>query len=333
MPITIRKIAKDLNLAVSTVSKALSDSYEISEETKQLVLKYTREHNYVPNAYAGSLKNRKSKNIAVVLPEVADTYFSNAINGIDSIAQEKGYHVMVYLTHESAEREYEILKELRGGRVDGALISVSTGVNSNSKAHVELASKIPLVFFDRVCADVPAAKVLTDDFEASYKATMLLLKKGCKTPLFLYAGNNVSIVEPRKQGFIKALNDASISHDQRVLVCPENEEQSLEYIRKAFTAAATVDGVVASVEKLAMQVYRICHQERIRIPDQLRVIAFSNLQIAELLAPPLSTVYQPAYDMGKEAATLLFKALGKNISIATEQRILPSQIIERDSTR
>ena len=107
MSISIKQIARDLNLAVSTVSKALRDSYEISEETKRIVLEYARKVNYIPNPYAGSLTHRTTKNIAVVLPEVADTFFSNAINGIDAVAQTKGYHVMVYLTHENSEREVQ----------------------------------------------------------------------------------------------------------------------------------------------------------------------------------------------------------------------------------
>lgn len=332
MSITIRKIAEDLNLAVSTVSKALRDSYEIGDETKKLVLQYARTHNYVPNAYAGSLKNKKSKNIAIVLPEVADTFFSNAISGIDSVAQKMGYHVIVYLTHESAERECEILDELRGGRVDGVLISVSVGVDADSACHRELAKKIPVVFFDRICTDVPTAKVLTDDFESSYKATRLLLDRGCRAPAFLCFENGLSIVDRRKQGFLKALQEAQMDAFH-TLNCPRNEKQSLDSIRSLLTSDRKIDGVVASVEKLAVQVYTICLEIGLHIPQDLKVIAFSNLDIAGLLAPSLSTVYQPAYDMGREGANLLFQALTKNKSLVDEQRVLASVLVERESTR
>lgn len=333
MSITIRKIAKDLNLAVSTVSKALRDSYEISDETKQQVLKYAREHNYVPNAYAGSLKNRKSKNIAVVLPEVADTYFSNAINGIDSIATQKGYHVIVYLTHESPERELEILQELRGGRVDGVLISVSAGVAKDSEAHRELATKMPMVFFDRVCQDVEAAKVLTDDFQAAYLATTHLLDKGCKSILFLCAGMNLSIMEMRRGGFQKALEDRH-QHpgDHHILITHQDESESKTMIRDFLKSHPAVDAVIGSVEKVALQVYEICQEDGILIPGQLRVIAFSNLRIAGLLSPSLSTIRQPAYDMGKAAAEILFKALGKKVKIEKEVVVLPSVLCEGKST-
>lgn len=334
MSITIRKIAKDLNIAVSTVSKALRDSHEISDETKQKVLDYAQKLGYIPNAYAGSLKNKKTKNIAVVLPEVADTFFSNAINGIDLVARAKGYHVMIYLTHESPEREESILQELRGGRVDGVLISVSEGVAKNSVVHAQLAKEIPLVFFDRVCEEVQTAQVLTDDLNASYNATQHLLSKGCKNIIFLSAAGELSIIHQREEGFKKAMSD----HDQtislkQIIRCSEDEAKTSSMIKKILTGKHPADGIVCSVEKLAIQVYRVCQESHITIPQQVKVVAFSNLQIAGLMAPSLTTIMQPAFSMGEVAATLLFNALAKKTDIKKEKIVLPSVLQERDSTR
>lgn len=333
MSITIRKIAKDLKIAVSTVSKALRDSHEISEETKQKVFDYARKLDYIPNPYAGSLKNKKTKNIAIVVPEVADTFFSNAINGIDRIARAKGYHVMIYLTHESPEREESILQELRSGRVDGILISVAEGVKQNSLIHTQLAKEIPLIFFDRVCSDVETARVLTDDFDASCKATQHLISKGCQEYIFLSAAGELSIIDQRRDGFLKALATHAITPSaQQVVQCSEDEDKNLQLITKVLTHKQTVYGVVCSVEKLAMQVYHVCLAHRLLIPKQVKVIAFSNLQIAGLLAPSLTTVVQPAFAMGEAAATLLFKTLTKQTDITKEKIVLPSTLCERDST-
>ncbi len=333
MSITIRKIAKDLNLAVSTVSKALRDSHEISEETKRRIFDYARKLDYIPNPYAGSLKNKKTKNIAVVVPEVADTFFSNAINGIERIARAKGYHVIIYLTHESGEREESILQELRGGRVDGVLMSVSQGVESNSVIHAQLAKELPLIFFDRACDGVETARVLTDDFESSYKATQLLISKGCREIVLLAAAGELSIIQQRKAGFLKALSDDGImSPEKHIVMCSEEDEKSLVIIKKALTGKS-VDGVVCSVEKLAIQAYRVCQAEKLSIPKRVKIIAFSNLQIAGLLAPSMTTVVQPAFAMGEAAATLLFKALTKKADIKKDRIVLPSEIWERDSTQ
>jgi LacI family transcriptional regulator len=334
MSITIKDIARDLKLAVSTVSKALRNSYEISDETKRVVLEYARKVNYIPNPYAGSLTHRTTRNIAVVLPEVADTYFSNAINGIDAVAHARGYHVIVYLTHEDTKREEAILKELRGGRVDAVLISVAGAIDRNTTIHKELAAKMPLIFFDRVCDDVETGKVLTDDFNSSYAATAHLLSKGCKEIVMIAPDGSLSIIEARKEGFRCALHDHGVPWDHHFfLACSENQQACRSSIRDLLQREKSVDGIVASVEKLAIHVYDISRELGIVIPDRLKIIAFSNLQIASLLAPSLSTIEQPAYEMGQIAATLVFKALARKIDLKYERITIPSVLRERESTR
>jgi LacI family transcriptional regulator len=329
--ITIRKIASDLNLAVSTVSKALRDSHEISEETKRLVLEYAGSLEYKPNPYAGSLKNRRTFNIAVVLPEVADTFFSNAINGIDAVAQEKGYHVMVYQSHEDSAREISILRELLHGRVDGVLVSVAEG-GHNISVHAELTAKIPFVYFDRACEEVRAARVLTNDYEAAYLAAKHLIERGSMKLIYLAAGSNLSIVNERREGFLRAIADHQLSYDEdSVVACTLDDSRNSEIIRNVLRYNRP-DGIVASVEKLAMQTYYVCREENLEIPGRVRIIAFSNLSIASLLAPSLSTVVQPAFEMGKAAASLLFRALEKKIPLDEQRIVIPSVIVSRDST-
>jgi LacI family transcriptional regulator len=332
MNITIRKIAKDLRIAVSTVSKAFNDSHEISEETKQKILEYAASVNYIPNPYAGSLKNRKTKNIAVVLPEVADSFFSNSINGIESVAVTKGYHVMVYLTHENPARENSILRELRSGRADGILISVSTGIAMDSAMHAEVSKHIPLIFFDRVCEGIDSTKVITDDFESSYNAVRHLILKGSRNIAFLAFAEEASIIRQRLAGFRKALLDFGIGSDENnVVKCSQNDAENFILLKNFFSCNNKVDGVIASVEKLAMQSYSVCRDLNIVIPDKLRVVAFSNLLTAALLNPPLTTVTQPAFEMGRTAANLLFGIL-ENKKHKVESIVLPSVLYERDST-
>ena len=145
--INIRELASELKLSVSTISKALHDSYEISEETKQRVLETASRLNYIPNPYASSLRGRKSKNIALVIPEVADSFFSLAINGIESVAKENGYHVLICLTHESFNNEKTILKEFQCGRVDGVLMSISRETTQGDHIRDLISNGVPLIFF------------------------------------------------------------------------------------------------------------------------------------------------------------------------------------------
>ncbi|HEY9047743.1 MAG TPA: LacI family DNA-binding transcriptional regulator [Ohtaekwangia sp.] len=330
MSVTIKKIAKDLHLAVSTVSKALSDSHEISAETKARVFEYAARLDYIPNPYASSLKKGKSKNIAVVLPEVADSFFSVAINGIESVAQEKGYHTMVYLTHEDIKREQSIIRECRNGRVDGVLISVVGGNAQHEHLRDLYTSEVPLVFFDRVCEAIETARVVTNDYESGYIAAKHLIEQGCKRIAFLAMRGDLAITHHRQDGYEQALRDKGL--DVRVIYCSDKEEENLALLRDILQQPDRPDGIIGSIEKVTMQVYTVCHALHIAIPQEVKIIGFSHLQIAALLNPSLTTVTQPAFEMGKAAATLLFKALEKKQDVKHEQIVIPSVLVPRAST-
>ncbi len=331
---TIKILAKQLNLSVATVSKALRDSYEISNETKQKVLTLAKELNYVPNPYASSLRKRVSNTIAVVLPEVADSFFSQAINGIESIAQDKGYHVLIYLTHENFVREEAILKEFQSGRVDGILISVSGETSQSDHIKNVMTSGIPIVFFDRVCEDVKTARVVTDDFECGYNATIHLAKQGCKKIAYLAAPSNLSISNNRMQGYKKALEELGYKNDdQEILYCGDDTAKDYENIKKLLKKENRPDGLIACVEKFTTDVYLACKDMNLSIPGDVKVISFTNLQTAPILNPSLTTITQPAFEMGQKAASVLFESLCKKKSdLKNETIVIPSVLHKRDST-
>jgi LacI family transcriptional regulator len=332
---SIRMIADKLGLSIGTVSKALRDSHEISEETKKKVLAVVKELQYVPNPYASSLRRQKSKTIAVVLPEVTDSYFSVAINGIETVARERGYHVLIYLTHESFEREEAILKEFQSGRVDGILMSVSEETCSGNHIRQVIDEDVPVVFFDRICEEVKTATITTDDFESGYKATSHLIEQGCKKIAFLKISASLSIINKRLEGYKKALEERKIKYsDADIIRCNDNAENNYLLVRKLLQKKNHPDGLIASVEKLTTPVYQVCKESGLHIPNDIKLISFTNLQTAAILNPPLTTIMQPAFEMGKTAATLLFKGIEKkNFDLASEKIVLPSRLIERESTK
>jgi LacI family transcriptional regulator len=332
---TIKVLARELGLAVSTVSKALRDSHEISQETKDKVLQLARELNYIPNPYASSLRRQKSRTIAVVIPEVADSFFSIAINGIEEVAREKGYHVLIYLTHESLEREAEILNEFKSGRVDGLLISVTRDTCTGNHITEAIEAGLPVVFFDRMCEDIKAARVITDDYESSYKATSLLLEKGCRKPAFLSISPNLSINQKRASGYLAAVNEAGIkTGNDSIVNCDGTDEHITQQLLTLLKKKNRPDGLIASVEKLVPPVYFVCRELGIRIPDDIQLIGFTNLNAAPILNPSLTTVTQPAFEIGKSAAALLFKGIEKtSFDLSREKLVIPSRLQLRDSTR
>jgi LacI family transcriptional regulator len=331
----IKHLAKALDLSISTVSKALRDSHEISAQTKDRVLAKARELNYEVNPFASSLRKQKSKTIAVVIPEVVNDFFGPVINGIESIAQEKGYHVLIYLTHEDMQKEVAMIKLLQNGRVDGIMMSISA--QTTDTAHLEeLKDKeIPLVFFDRIAQHIDVPKVTTDDHNSSIIATEHLIRNGCKKIAFLAISQSLSITNKRLNGYLDALKKNKIEPDVTLISsCCGDDEKNKDEIRKLLKREKRPDAIFASVEKLAIATYEVCEELTLKIPEDIKVLTFSNSYTAPLLNPSLTTITQPAFEMGRESASILFKLVEKKgHNFLLEKTVLNSTLIERNSTK
>ncbi|MBG6235834.1 LacI family transcriptional regulator [Pedobacter sp. CAN_A7] len=333
--ITIKTLAKELQLSVSTVSKAMRDSHEISEETKLRVNELARKLNYVVNPYASSLGSKSSKTIGVVIPEVVDSFFALAINGIESVAQENGYHVLIYLTHESQEKEKNILMDFESGRVDGVLMSVSRETLDHTYIDELMLAGIPFVFFDRVFEDIETTQITTNDYESAYLATQHLLGKGCQQIMFLSFSKNLSISSKRLHGYLDAITAHGLVPDKNdVISFDEDFSEAYPGLKARLQAINRPDGVLASVEKLAIPIYQVCEELNLSIPGNLQIISFSNLETAAYLNPPLTTVTQPAFEIGQAAAAALMKALKRKGSVLIKEEIvIPSTLVIRKSTK
>jgi LacI family transcriptional regulator len=331
--VNLKRLAQELNLSMSTVSRALRDSHEISTETKVRVKALALKLGFQPNPHASSLRNSSSKTIAVIIPEILNNFFSQVMNGVENVAQQKGYHVLVYLTHEDHNREKDILQVLRNGRVDGLMISVSNSTSDFSNLQAYHDACIPLVFFDRVCENMEAPVITTDDCESSFKATSHLLQQGCRSIAFLSMSGNLSISSRRKAGYLQALEKYGYGGQEQIIECGPDDEMNRQKILSLLQSERAPDGIFAAVEKFAINTYEVCNTIGVNIPRQLKVISFSNLPAAALFDPPLSTIVQPAYEIGSEAAGILFKIINKKTLLKTEMKIvIPSNLIVRAST-
>lgn len=328
--VNIQRLATELNLSIATVSRALRHSHQIRPETREKVWELARKLNYQPNPFASGLRGQKSKHIAVVFPELANTFFSLAINGIEEIAREKNYHVLIYLTHESADSEKSFIDSLSNGRVDGLLISLSSQTTEFS--HIDaLRKKLPVILFDRVYPSEDILHVATDDYNSSFEAANHLLQQGCKKILYLQALRNLPAGKMRLEGFKDALIKAGIRPEEHMIIgCDGDEKATMACIQSAL-AGIQPDGVFSSIEKLGIYCYQAAAALRLRIPQDLKVVSFSNLDTAALLNPPMTTITQPAFEIGKEAAALLFQQLEKK-KIGLHNKVIPSQLICRAST-
>ncbi|MEO5685304.1 MAG: LacI family DNA-binding transcriptional regulator [Chitinophagaceae bacterium] len=335
--VTIKDIAKALGLSTSTVSRALRDSYEISPETKQLVLDYARQINYRPNPIALSLKEKRSRSIGVIVSEIANSFFSQIINGIESIAYSKGYNVIISQSRESYEREVINMDFLSSRSVDGFLISVSTETEDFTHITDLHERGLPIVFVDRMIESIDTHKVIANNFKGAYDATTHLINNGYKRIAHLANSEYLSITKERAAGYRQALADAKMEFNDIYLKhCPHGgmiyEEVDIA-MNELMNQKHKPDAIFASADKLTTNSMRYCRAKGIVIPDDLAMVGFSNLDLTELLSPSLSVVRQPAFEMGEVAAELLIKTIESKRPVTEyETRILPAELFIRDSS-
>jgi LacI family transcriptional regulator len=332
--VNLKDLAKELKVSVSTVSKALKSSHEISAETKKRVLELAQKMGYNPNPYAGFLRHHKSKTIAIIAPELTNNFFIQAISGAESVAQEKDYHLLIYITNDDYQKEESIVRHLQNGRVDGVIISLASTTKGYQHLNDLIHTGIPIVFFDRICHEIETAKITTDDFTSGFNATNHLIENGCRDIAYLSISENLSIDNKRKQGYLEALMKHDIPFDpSRIVQCNTDEKSNFKKIKQLLQQEKRPDGVFASIEKLALNTYYACKELDLNIPKDVKVICFANLRTAPLLNPSLTTITQPAFEMGKQAATILFKNLDKKRTLITNENIvLKSELIKREST-
>lgn len=332
--ITLKEIAVQLGVSVSTVSRALTDSYEINVETKKKVKQLAKDLNYQPNPFASFLRKHKSNTIALVIPEISNNFFSLVIKGVEAACQEKDFYVLIYQTNEDFQKEQRITNHLIGGRVDGVLISVCSQTNSSDHLKAILERKIKLVMFDRVLNDINVSKVTSNDYDNSLEATKLLLNQGCRKIMFLKAGSNLSTMDKREKAYADALISYGLSVDKSMVKTFLPDKKLDLEVLKAFIVDKKPDAIFCSVENLAIATYDICDELNLKIPNDIKIITFSNLKVARLLNPSLSTISQPAYEIGKTAATLLINEIeGKHQEDGFKNISLDSILIKRDSTK
>ncbi|MEP7268406.1 MAG: LacI family DNA-binding transcriptional regulator [Saprospiraceae bacterium] len=331
--VRIKDIAQSLGLSTSTVSRALRGSYEISEETKKLVLDYAAKVNYKPNPIALSLRENRSRAIGIIVPEIANNFFANAINGIEEVAQTRGYHVMIFQTGESSEKEVTCLQNVVSRKLDGVAISLSGSSKDFSYIRELQREEFPIVFFDRVPHSFDAHKITADNFKGAFDATEHLILTGRKKIAHISSPLVLSITKERLAGYKSALEKHHMPYDENLVRFCQFDSNEIKRIIIDLIKTEKPDALFTASDRLALSSYSAVIELGIRIPEDIAFVGFTNLNVAHLLDPPLSTVTQPAEDLGKEAAIILIDLIeskGKNIPYRKKE--LPTKLNVRRSS-
>ena len=334
---TLKQIAKELTVSVSTVSKALNDSPEISEQTKTKIKEYAKLKNYKPNVIGLNLKNRKTKTIGVIIPNILNSFFAKVFSGIEKVADEKGYNVIMCISNESLEKEAHTLEMLSNGTIDGFILSVSEEAQKqNNYDHFKeiINDGTPIVMFDRIAEGIDCDKVVVDDFDSALDSTQRLIDLGCKNIALLSSVDNLSVGKLRFEGYLKALEKNKIPVNSNLIVRTDSEEDMKVQMEEVF-ANNTIDGIFALEENDSVAALRMGSKKGYKIPEELCIIGFADgILASRRLSPSLTTVSQHGIEIGEEAAKLLIKRLEDDSEEEPpyETKVIKTVLKERETT-
>lgn len=333
--ITLKKIAREFGVSISTVSKALKDSHEISEETRGKIKAFADYYNYKPNNLALQLRNQKTSVIGVIVPEIVHHFFSTVINGIEKYANEKGYNVMVCLSNESYEKEVSNMSVLTNGSVDGLIVSIARETQQNQDfKHFDaiINDDFPLVLFDRVNDDIECDKVIIDDIGGAFKATNHLIEIGSKRIALLTTQDFITVGSLRTEGYIKSLKTHNISVDEHLIYKINDNLDLYDQIKKVINVANPPDAILAVNEIYAAIALKIAKEKGLSIPADIAIIGFTSGLISEYTDPPLTCVEQHGFLMGKQAAELLINRIENTAPNKFQKVVISTNLKIRKST-
>ncbi|GAB2534283.1 LacI family DNA-binding transcriptional regulator [Spirosoma aerophilum] len=333
-PVTIKDIARTLNISISTVSRALRGLPEIHPDTRNAVVKLAEELDYQPNQLAKNLAKSRTKTIGVIVPNLSYHFFSAMLNSIEEAALQAGYSVLVCQTNESYLRETTNIQNLLRSQVEGFIISLSR--DTDNYEHVErLARKnIPLVLFDRYVESIDVSKVIVDNEAAAFKATEHLIENGCRRIGFLAGPARLLLSNQRIKGYQSALVKHNLPvSDQYILHCDYTQENTIMQTLALTSLPQPPDGIVMISDRVAYPAIYAMKQKGLRIPEDVAVVSFNNEPVSAFFSPALSSVSQPIQEMGTETVRLLLNQLNAPDHPAPkETRVMETQLIIRASS-
>lgn len=334
--VTIKDLARRMNLSVSTISRALHRNPSIGATTTEAVWKLATQLGYFPNSVASNLRRRKTNMIGVIVPRIDITFHSYVISGVEEVAYKMGYNVTIYQSGDSFEREVEITRILQTNMVAGIIACLALETRECDHFERFNSLKVPLVFYDRVSDDLEASKVIIDDYEAAFKVTQHLINMGCRRIAHIAGCQTTAIFSARLEGYKAALLKNDLPFDQN-LVCLATDlsyEEGAKCARKLLKMAELPDGLFCANDYTAIGAIQVIKKANIAIPDEIAVAGFSNYPVSTIIEPSLTTIDDRAFEMGKAAARLLVRQIeDRDSNIASETIVIKTDLIVRDSSR
>lgn len=334
--VTIKDLAKKLNVNTSTVSRALNNHPAISDETKKKVQELADKLNYYPNQLALNLRHQKTNTVGVVVPEITSHFFSSVITGVQDILGEAGYSVIICQSNESYKEEVSIVENLIKIGVDGVLISPSARTKKFNHLKKLKKQNTPLVVFDRDCPGLEVDKVLVDDYDGAFQAVEHLIKSGCKRIAHIAGPKHLSTTNHRLNGYFDALkkHDVPVNNDYIKYVSGFTHDDGIKPAKKLLRMENRPDAIFATNDNIAISTMHVARKLQLKIPEQVSIIGFDDEPHSAYFKPALSTIWQPVFSMGMLSARVLLKRLTSPNSIKElRQETFKSELIIRESCK
>lgn len=333
--VTIYDIARELDVSPTTVSRALKDHFSIGKETTKAVKKCAKELGYQPNIIASNLRRNKTNTIGVIIPWINSPFLSSMVSGIEEVANQAGFNVIISQSCDSYEKEVANTNTLLANRVDGLIVSLAMETERFDHFNSFQRKNIPVIFVDRITKAIETDRVVIDNFAAGFKATEHLIEQGCTRIAHFAGSQSRNIYKDRQEGYIEALKKNNLPVDEDLIVYSNlSLADGTDSAKQVLTMSHPPDGIFSANDMAAVSTIKFAKESGIQIPDDLCVVGFNNDPISSIIDPPLTTIIHPAFDMGRVAAqqTLKQKDVNSIDVVQSETILLKTKLLVRQSS-
>lgn len=331
-PLSLRDLADELGISISTVSRALKNNPIISPELTAKIKELAATRNYIPNPLAMGLLKQQTKMIGVIVPDLVTHFYSSVISGMEEVAKENGYYIIIASSNELLEKEKESVNNLLKSRVEGLIVCISQETNSFEHFEILIKNEIPLVFFDRVVESLEVPSVTVDGIEAAKNVTRHFFENGCRRIAYISGPEHLNISKHRKEGYLKGLQECGLKFNPDLFVeCNLNAEEATLATRKLLSLKQIPDAIFGINDTIAFAAMKEIKKHKLKIPEDIALVGFTDEFHSTVVEPALTSVTHPTLQMGKEAARLFFECIEKGQNFA-EKVVLPTSLVIRDSS-
>lgn len=331
-PISLKDLADELGISISTVSRALRNNPVISPELTAKIKELAVSRNYIPNPLAMGLLRQQTKMIGVIVPDLVTHFYSSIISGMEEVAKANGFYIIIASSNESLEKEKESVNNLLKSRIEGLIVCISQETNSFEHFEILIKNEIPLVFFDRVVESLEVPSVTIDGIEAAKNVTRHFYDNGCRRIAYISGPEHLNISKHRKEGYLKGLQECGLEFNPDLLVeCNLNADEATLATQKLLSMEQIPDAIFGINDTIAFAAMKEIKKHKLRIPEDIALVGFTDEFHSTVVEPALTSVTHPTLQMGREAARLFFECIEKGEKFA-EKVVLPTKLVIRDSS-